>query len=63
MGSKFKFLRGHEKNVLCVTFSPDGEKFASGSHTIELWDNIGESLKEIKGVKTWVCSICFSPDG
>ena len=60
-------LRGHEKLVDSVAFSPDGSVLASGSDdgTIRLWDvsteqPIGEPLR---GHDRRVTSVAFSPDG
>jgi WD40 repeat protein len=59
-------LQGHQDEVECVTFSPDGKTLATGSRdrTARLWDM--KSFREraiLKGHRGWVRSLAFSPDG
>ncbi|CAE6418769.1 unnamed protein product, partial [Rhizoctonia solani] len=60
-------LVGHHDQVLSIAFSPDGQKFASGSEdgALIVWDaNTGEKLFEVLRAHSWnVRSIAFSPDG
>jgi WD40 repeat protein len=61
-----KTLRGHKESVLSISFSPDGEKLASGSadNTIIIWDlATGKAEKTLWGHTESVYSVCFSPDG
>ncbi|NWF61537.1 MAG: protein kinase [Fischerella sp.] len=59
-------LKGHASDVNSVTFSPDGQKLATGSDdkTIKVW-NVAtkEEILTLKGHSEWVWSLAFSPDG
>ncbi|CCH44817.1 putative WD repeat-containing protein [Wickerhamomyces ciferrii] len=57
-------LKGHTNWVLCVSWSPDGEKIATGSmdNTIRLWSEKGESLGgALKGHTKWITSLAWEP--
>ncbi|KAH9487249.1 Vegetative incompatibility protein HET-E-1 [Psilocybe cubensis] len=60
-------LKGHEGNINCVAFSPDGKHIVSGSNnrTLRLWDaETGEQIgAPLEGHEHWVWSVAFSPDG
>ena len=54
-----------ERDILCVAFSPDGTKVATGgSRSIHLWDVFADEARHILRQHTLsVLSISFSPDG
>ena len=59
-------LSGHTGPVVSLSFSPDSETLASGSHdkTIRLWDvATGEEKAVLREHTRWVSSVSFSPDG
>ncbi|KAF7972469.1 hypothetical protein HWV62_17886 [Athelia sp. TMB] len=60
-------LRGHEGDVQCVSFSPDGSRIVSGSDdgAVRVWDALSGqlALPPLQGHKDRVTSVCFSLDG
>jgi RNA polymerase sigma factor (sigma-70 family) len=57
---------GHEDEVLCADFSPDGELLATGSadKTARLWDAaLGKEKCTLKGHKNGILVVAFAPDG
>ncbi|MCC5644003.1 WD40 repeat domain-containing protein [Nostoc sp. CHAB 5824] len=65
-GKEIRTLKGHDKAVKSVGFSPDGKTLASGSWdtTVKLWDvKTGKEIYALKGHNYYVNSVSFSPDG
>ena len=65
-GYQIKTLKGHLREVISVSFSPDGEIIASGSgdSTVKLWHtNTGQEIKTLPGHFSAVIDVSFSPDG
>lgn len=61
-------FRGHESQVLCVAFSPSGERLASGSwddgDNLRIWDvATGECTQVLQGHECEVLDVAWSPDG
>ena len=62
-----KVLRGHLIGVNAVTFSPDGQRIASGcqgEEAVKLWDVLtGEEVATLEGEGLITDGLVFSPDG
>jgi WD40 repeat protein len=59
-------LRGHEKTICSVAFSPDSNRIASGSgdQTARIWDIVsGADPISLHGHDSDVWVVIFSPDG
>ena len=59
-------FKGHSARVYSAAFSPDGQRFVTGSShgTTKVWGGAsGRELLTLTGHTNWVFSAAFSPDG
>ena len=59
-------LIGHEDQVFCVEFSPDGGRLVTGGkdHTARIWDaRTGELLRTLAGHSDEINGVGFTPNG
>jgi WD40 repeat protein/cellulose biosynthesis protein BcsQ len=58
-------LKGHQEEVLCITFSPDGKQLAtaSGDGTIRIWSLDGAELHAFRGHRKKAQTVQFHPNG
>ncbi len=59
-------LKGQEDYIGCLSYSPNSQFIASGSHdqTIRLWDvNTGKHIRTLTGHQSKIIFLSFSPDG
>jgi WD40 repeat protein/serine/threonine protein kinase len=65
-GEKQVFKAPHQRAMQQFDFSPDGQRFASGSsdHMVKIWDiATGNELASLVGHEGAITGISFSPDG
>jgi WD40 repeat protein len=66
-GEKLARFRGHNNCINAISFSPDGQTFATCSNrseiTIKLWNLEGQELQGFVGHEGGVYGVSFSPDG
>ena len=66
MGTFVRTLRGHQRDVVCLAFRPDGARLASGSsdRTVRVWDPAtGAEERVLTGHERSLEDVAWSPDG
>jgi hypothetical protein len=54
---------GPSDRIMCVAFSPDGTRIATGGLTVKVWDRRSGTAAALVGHTSDVMSVAFSPDG
>jgi WD40 repeat protein len=65
-GTELAVLRGHEREVYCAAYSPDGSRVVTTSYdkTARIWDAAtAQEIAVLRGHEDYVVSAAYSPDG
>jgi serine/threonine protein kinase/WD40 repeat protein len=65
-GRKVGELRGHDREVMCLAFTPDGRRLVTGSRdgTLRVWDpETREEISRFKGHRLYLKHLAFAADG
>lgn len=65
-GNQISSFEGHNREVTCMAFSPDGKRLVTGGFdsTVRLWDVASQRLLlTLTGHSRMICSVCFLGEG
>ncbi len=63
-GESLRYLKGHETSINAISFSHNGQWFASGGadNKVFIWARDGHLLHQLSGHSSWINNLSFSPD-
>jgi WD40 repeat protein len=63
-GKQLRTFTGQNGMILCLDWSHDGSRIATGGDAIVIWDvSSGEPLRTVRSLYGLVNGVSFSPDG